>query len=331
MVLGIKSDIVEKYCKYIEKEFSCKTSEEFLGKRYVIGEEFGIGNFSTMKIEDGLEISISNMYKADTYFDNRNYKDEILEVSYCYSGIGQINTLPHNEEYIFKEGHICIYKGLNDVEYFKFKYDKCKTVSVHMNFSTVKNIVNPIWEDKMIIDWENNINKIFKEDILIIEKASYEMKKIAEEIGDISINSMLDYMKLKLKTIEFLATFFEEKCNKKPSLDLPRQETEIIVSAKEIINRSFPNILSVKELACNLNISIYKLQEEFKNITGYTVYEYIKKLKIEKAKDLLKNTDMSMLQIANEIGYENPSKFASAFKEYNKITPLKYKKLNMYK
>ncbi len=40
---------------------------------------------------------------------------------------------------------------------------------------------------------------------------------------------------------------------------------------------------------------------------------------------------MSVLQIANEIGYENPSKFANTFKEYNNVTPLKYRKLNITK
>ncbi|CDI48974.1 transcriptional regulatory protein [Clostridium tetani 12124569] len=73
------------------------------------------------------------------------------------------------------------------------------------------------------------------------------------------------------------------------------------------------------------------MQEEFKNVIGCTVYEYIKKVRMEKAKYLLKSTNMSVLEIANEIGYENPSKFANAFKEYNNVTPLKYRKLNITK
>ncbi|WP_027626125.1 helix-turn-helix domain-containing protein [Clostridium lundense] len=331
MVLGVEKDIIDRYCKYIEEEFGCKTSDEILGKKYIIGEKFGMGNFSRMKIEDGVELSIFHMYKADTHFDNSIYEDDILEISYCYSGTGEIMTFPHKKKYAFKEGQICIYKGLNDVDYFKFKYDNCKTVSVHMNFNTIKNVINPIWEDKIIIDWQNNINEIFKGDILVIENASCEIKKIAEEIDSMVVNNMLDYMKLKLKVMELLATFFGEKCNKKSLKDSTKKETEIIIASKEIISKSLQNTPSVKELASSLDISIYKLQEEFKNITGDTVYEYIKKLRIEKGKQLLKNTDMTILEVANEIGYENPSKFASVFKQYNDITPLKYRKLNISK
>lgn len=329
--MSIKRDIVDIYCKYIEKEFNCKTSEEILGKRYIIGKQFGVGNLSRMKIEDGIEISIFHMHKADTHFDNSICKDNILEISYCYNGISKIKTLPQNKEYTFKKEQTCIYKALNDVEYFKFKYDNCKTMSIHVDFSIIKNVINPIWEDKMITDWENNINEIFKEDILIVEKASDKIKKIAEQIENMSINNILDYINLKLKTIEFLSTFFKEKFNEKILRNLNKQETEVIINAREIINKNLQNPPSVKELACNLNISIYKLQEEFKNIIGCTVYEYIKKLRIKKAENLLKNTNMSILEIANEVGYENPSKFASAFKVYNNTTPLKYRKLNITK
>ncbi len=46
-----------------------------------------------------------------------------------------------------------------------------------MHFNTIKNAVNPIWEDRAIMDWETQMNNIFKEDILIIEKASYDIKR----------------------------------------------------------------------------------------------------------------------------------------------------------
>ncbi|NFD17520.1 AraC family transcriptional regulator [Clostridium botulinum] len=323
-----KKTVVDMYDKYVKEQFKCKTSDELLGKKYIIGKQFGVGNFSRMKIEDGLEISKINMYSTDMYFDNRGYGDHILEIGYCYSGITKILALPSNKEYILKEGQVFIYKALNDVEHFKFKYDKCKTVSIHMHFNTIKKAVNPIWEDKVIMDWETQMNNIFKKDILIIEKASYDIKKIAEEIDDIQIDNMMGYMKLKLKTIEFLAIFFEKNSNIKLIQSSEDEERESIIKAKDIISNNLREPPSLKKLAGDLNISLYKLQKAFKNVTGNTVYEYIKKSKIEKAKYLLKNTNMSILEIANEIGYENPSKFSNAFKGYNNMNPLKYRKLN---
>lgn len=328
-MVDTKKDIVDMYYNHIEKEFNCKISDQLLGKRYVIGQEFVIGNFSRMKIEEGLEISKFKVNKTDLYFDNRKHKEDILELGYCYSGHSKILCLPQNKEYILKAGDRFIYKIPNDVEKFKFTYDNCKTISIHMNLNTIRNVINPIWENKIIEDWHNNINNIFKGDILIIEKASYQIKKIAEQIDSISIDNIIGYMKLKLKTIELLETLFQENANEKILNNQKSQEKEIVTKGQDIINRNVDKQLSVKSIATRLNISLYKLQEAFKNITGATVYEYIKKVKIERAKYLLENTDMSVLEIVNEIGYENPSKFSSLFKKYNGITPLKYRKLNM--
>lgn len=329
--MDIKKDIVDMYYKYIEGQFNCKISDELLGKKYIIEQQFVKGDFSRMKVEEGLEISKFKVNNTELCFDNRKYEDDILEVGYCYSGDSKILALPSNKEYILKEGDIFTYKTPNDVEDFKFIYKNCKTMSIHMNFNTIKNVVNPIWEDKIIEDWQENINHIFKEDILIIEKASYEMKKIAEEIYSISTDNIMGYMKLKLKTIEFLDVFFRENSNEKNLNNKRVWEQEIVLKGEEIISKNIGKQLSVNKIANVLNISSYKLQEAFKNITGNTVYEYIKKSKLQRAKDLLKTTDMSVLEIANEIGYENPSKFSSQFKKYNNICPLKYRKLNIYR
>ncbi|WP_053957235.1 helix-turn-helix domain-containing protein [Inediibacterium massiliense] len=323
--MEMKKSILDNYYKYIEDKYCCKTWDELLGKKYVIGEEFGIGNFLVLKIEEGLEMARLNLDKMKMDFDNRYRNEDVLEVGYCYSGDNKVLSFPDGKEYTLKEGEIFVYTTLNDVKYFQFIYKNCKTISIHLNFNTIRNVVNPIWEDQVILDWKKNIHSIFKENILIIEKASYELKQIAEQIDDISTDDMMGYMKLKLKTIEFLTTFLEEKSKEKMKY-LNGEENEKISQAKEIIHKNIDKVPSVKELAMILNTSIYKLQKWFKNITGDTVYEYIKKVRIEKARYLLENTNMSILQITNEVGYENPSKFASLFKNYHHMTPLQYRK-----
>lgn len=322
----MKKDIIDNYYKYIEDRYCSMTLDELLGKKYIVSEKFGIGSFLRMKIEDGLEIARMEFDQMEMDIDNRGYRDDVLEVAYCYSGSIKITSLPDNRKYVLKAGDICIYKMLNDLDYFKFEYENCKTISIHMYFKAIKSVISPSWEDKVIIDWQESINNIFKGNTIVIEKSSYDLKEIARQIDYISSNNVMSYMKLKLKTIEFLATFLEEKL-RGDSRNLEKQESEIVSKSKEIINRNLAYPPSVKELAMKLNISVYKLQKAFKEITGNTVYKYIKKEKLEKAKYLLKNTNMSILEISIEIGYENPSKFANLFKQYNHMTPLKYRKI----
>lgn len=328
--MKVNRNIVDVYFEYIEDKYCSKVMEKLIGKKYVLAEQFGSGNLLRVTIEDGLEISrfmITNTMEMD--FDNRGFNDDILHVGYCYSGDAKILMLPNNKKYIIKAGDIFVYRMLNDAEYFKFMYKEVDIVSIHMNFDVIKNAINSIGEGKLKMDWQENLNNIFSGDILIIEEASYDIKKIAEEIDSIALKNMMGYMKLKLKTIEFLSILIEEKNNKNIGENLRMKEKECVNKAKNIIDNNLQGILSVKELASVLNTSVYKLQKGFKNFTGDTVYEYIKRARIERAEYLLENTDMSIIQITNEIGYENPSKFANLFKRYNDVTPLKYRKLRV--
>lgn len=71
-------------------------------------------------------------------------------------------------------------------------------------------------------------------------------------------------------------------------------------------------------------------EKGFKEITGSTVYEYIRKARVERSKIFLKSTDMQIICIANKVGYENPSKFSSVFKSYTGMTPSKYRDRKLY-
>lgn len=322
----MKNNIIDNYYQFIEDEYSCETSDKLLGKKHFISEKFGTGDFLRMELEDGLDISKNKADGIKFNFNNEGLKENILEVGYCYKGELSILSFPGQNKYRLKAGNKFVYQMLNDIDSFKFEYNNFKAMSVHINFNIIKNAINHTREDKLIREWQKNMSNIFDENVLIIEKASYDLKNIAEEIDQISTKNMMDYMKLKLKTIEFLTTFFEEKLEQNLK-NIKKEEFKKITKAKEIINKDLENIPSVNELANKLGMSIYKLQQGFKEVTGNTVYKYIQKTRVEEAEYLLKNTNKSVLEIANEIGYNNPSKFASLFRRYHQITPLKYSKL----
>lgn len=65
--------------------------------------------------------------------------------------------------------------------------------------------------------------------------------------------------------------------------------------------------------------------EWFKKNMGISPTEYIQKLRVQRAKELLENTDLNLIQIANEVGYNHNSSLTRVFKLHEKTTPLEYK------
>jgi AraC-like DNA-binding protein len=65
-----------------------------------------------------------------------------------------------------------------------------------------------------------------------------------------------------------------------------------------------------------------------KSITGAGAKEYITRIRIEKAKSLMENTDMPIAEIAEKTGFASQSYFSTAFKNCTGLTPSQYKQQN---
>lgn len=83
--------------------------------------------------------------------------------------------------------------------------------------------------------------------------------------------------------------------------------------------------ISISQLASDQNMSETNFCNSFKKIVGITPKEYITNMKLTKAKDMLKNQNVT--EVAFDLGYENISHFIALFKNKYGITPKQYKSI----
>ena len=95
---------------------------------------------------------------------------------------------------------------------------------------------------------------------------------------------------------------------------------------KEYVEQNYTNPeLSVGMIADVFSISMNYLSKYFKEQNGEGLAEYIVRLRIEKAKELLKTSGNTINQISQEIGFYSANVFIRAFKKMEGITPGKYR------
>ena len=85
------------------------------------------------------------------------------------------------------------------------------------------------------------------------------------------------------------------------------------------------NDYSTKEIAKIANMSRYHFIRAFKHATGKTPYEYLTDIKIEKARDLLKDRNYTITEICGLCGFTNHSHFTTIFKKKLGLAPSKYR------
>lgn len=86
--------------------------------------------------------------------------------------------------------------------------------------------------------------------------------------------------------------------------------------------------LSVTEYAEMTNLSEYHFIRKFKKLTGLSPAVYKAKVIIEKATELMENTDMNVTEIASTLGFEDALYFSRFFKKHTGLSPKKY--MEMY-
>lgn len=84
--------------------------------------------------------------------------------------------------------------------------------------------------------------------------------------------------------------------------------------------------VSLEELAQRFFMSRSYLTRSFRNVTGFSVVEYMTYIRIQKAQQLLRESDRSITEIADLCGFGNITYFEKVFKEATGQTPVQYRK-----
>lgn len=101
----------------------------------------------------------------------------------------------------------------------------------------------------------------------------------------------------------------------------------VIQLVKKYINEHYEEDLNLNLLAETVYLSPGYLSELFIQETGSGINKYIKNLRMEKAKDLLHNTNMKINDICEKVGYQNISYFCRSFREHFGSSPEKYRQM----
>jgi two-component system response regulator YesN len=104
------------------------------------------------------------------------------------------------------------------------------------------------------------------------------------------------------------------------------QHTAIFIKAKEYIWKNHDQEITLKKLAGAVGINPYYLSHLFRKEMGASFIEYLTSVRISIAKNLLKQTKLSMMDVCLAVGYMDPSHFAKIFKKKEKVSPTEYRK-----
>lgn len=106
-------------------------------------------------------------------------------------------------------------------------------------------------------------------------------------------------------------------------------EKSFVSRAKQYVKDHIEQKISLQEVAKELYFTSAHFSASFKKETGQNFIDYVNQVKLEKAKELLRNSDYLVKEIAILVGYDDYTYFCKIFRKYEGHTPLNYRSEQM--
>ena len=95
--------------------------------------------------------------------------------------------------------------------------------------------------------------------------------------------------------------------------------------ARRVLDRSYDTPITIKELSREVALSPYYLIRAFRQVYKQTPHQYLVEQRIAKAKELLRNSDLSITEICMTVGFESLGSFSTLFSKSVGISPSAYR------
>lgn len=210
-----------------------------------------------------------------------------------------------------------IFKQLGDATRIRIFWLLCHCEQCVINISAIMEMSSPAVSHHL---------RILKSSGLILCRR--EGKEVYYRAADTEQSRLLHLMIEEVMEIACPETNRTKSCEVEQATEHQSEQTEIVRKVHKYLMENIGQRITIDELARMFLINPTTLKASFKAIYGDSLASHIKEHRMELAARLLRETDLSIAQISEQVGYESQSKFTAAFKSYYKMPPTVYKKNN---
>lgn len=233
---------------------------------------------------------------------------------------------------IHGNGNLYFYDDIKILTAEKFPFSELQLLKQYIDRHDVGNIqfiLNEILSDGRVSQYNANYIRVMWMRILNIllksanSESGYSVIQLERMIYH--FEQMAQYSTLT-DIREYLYTIILKGIDTEGNPDIHSKDK--IKMAIRFIEEHYNQDIAINDLAVKFYMSPNYFSTVFKKETGQTTVNHIKEIRLQKAKEYLKNTNKSVVDISKEVGYEDSQYFFKIFKKGTGMTPLQYRRFS---
>lgn len=288
---------------------------------YKISDETGEIIMTSYSVFPGINLVYNDVHMQECLID-RAPLGNILEINHCLKG--RIECEFRDDFCYLSSGDLAI--ALKDDaghgSYFPLKY--YQGISVMIDIDKAPKSLSCFLKDVNVCPYEIAKKFCYLNKCYVSRSEPY-VEHIFSELYNVPENIKKGYFKIKiLELLLFLngIDVNEEQLNHQ---SVSKTHAALAKSICKYLTENMDCRITLNQLSDVFHVSGTLIKSSFKEVYGVSIYSYIRTQKMQAAEIMLKETNLTVLDIAGHFGYDNGSKFASAFKNVVGMTPNEYR------
>lgn len=288
-----------------------------------ITDENGRFLMTSYQVFPGIHFIYSDAHIQSVRFEERKTtSNDIIEISHCREGRLECNI--HGEFCYLTPGDLCIARtnGVSSSLYFPLRHYHGLTIQIDLNktpkgFSALFDEVG--LEPKVIAE------RFCSEKESFISRANSSFEHIFSELYCAPAKAKKGYFQIKTLELLLLLSIMDTQQAEIDNRIYTKTQVDLAKKVSRYMLEHMNSRITLEQLVEHFHMSGAHIKRTFKGVFGVSIGTYIRVQKMESAAYMLEYTDKTILEIANEHGYDNSSKFASAFRAVKGSNPMKYR------
>lgn len=270
-------------------------------------------------------------FEFDKDFKGHTESHDFWELVYAEKG--NLISTTDGKVTLLKEGEITFYKP--GVSHF-LQADGKKAPNVFITSFECKNEAIRYFEDKHMTLDKRLLRFIFA--IIEESKRTFNLPHSDPDLKKMEFNAnpplggqqvIKNYLELLL--IELMRSESEKKAPSAVFLMQDQYDEVISDMLIKYMNDHIEENISIEELCADLHYNRSYIYRQFKKTTGTSIMSYFNNMKIKRAKELLRETKLSISDISERLSFDNANYFSKVFKKHVGYTPSSYRKIKIGK
>lgn len=303
----------------VEKGSSMDITEK---KEYSFSGDAGDAVKTVYSVFPGIELVYNNV-NVDHFVLGVRKKGNYIEIHHCKEG--RMEKKFGEDNLYLMPGDLSISFRNHTMRDYSFPLHHYRGITITVDIDEVPESFTNFLDDVFVkpLDVAKRLCK--DKNFFVLRNEKY-IEHIFSELYSAPGKWRIGYFKVKILELFIVLNGIDAEEYEVDKNLVPQAKVKLAKQAAGYLAEHMNQHVTIPELARLFNVSDSYLKNAFKDVFGVPVYSYIRMQKMQTAASWLASSDRPIMQIAEECGYSNGSKFTAAFRDVMGETPSDYRK-----